>query len=333
MQLKDVRKCVEHIAAHPILGPRYGKLIHRLPSAIRFALSNGLLTAIFEECQGSTTRHLGAAMGLFVSDDFLHHSKTAPSFWFGPELVKRIDAGKSPLLSEAEVRDANSAQGLNLLVWHNTCHPQDLVRGEIATPVMTSFDQIFRGFQLREVVGQADCIEQYYAMRYAGGLYFDRRRGAYGDFPEINAGNFSDEPRNVGLTRHLAFAGPSQFSWLGSFFVSYAPPRLGLSQSEQRLLRAAPDGATDEELSDRLGISIHAVKMRWRMIYDRVAACLPDVVADSSCVDGEKRHRGREKKQHLLDYIRKHPEELRPISRKLLRQVDCSVCSRGPHQV
>jgi hypothetical protein len=83
MEPKDIRQCVQHVAAHPILGPRYGKLIEKLPAAIRSALSNGLITALFEEFQGSKTRHLGAAMALFVSDDFLHESKTAPSFWIG----------------------------------------------------------------------------------------------------------------------------------------------------------------------------------------------------------------------------------------------------------
>ena len=106
------------------------------------------------------------------------------------------------------------------------------------------------------------------------------------------------------------------------------PPRLGLSLSEQRLLLAAGDGATDEELSDRLGISIHAVKMRWRMVYDRVAACLLDL-ADISGVDGETRGRGKEKKHRVLEYIRKHPEELRPVSRKLLQQSTAQGTSLG----
>jgi hypothetical protein len=318
MEPKDIRQCVEHIAAHPVLGPRYGKLTEKLPAAIRSALSNGLITALFEEFQGSKTRHLGEVMALFVSDDFLHESKTAPSFWIGPELVKRFAAGKSPILSPAEVRDANSAEGLNLLVWHNTCHPQDLVRGELMTLLMTSYDQIFRGFRLREVVAQVDCLEQYYGMRVAGGLYFDRVRSAYVNYPELNAQSFSDEPHTCGLTRDLAFTQGA--SWLASVFVSYAPPQLGLSRSEQLLVIAARDGETDEQLSERLGVSIHAVKMRWRMIYDRAAACLPELVADSPRVDGEAHGRGKEKKQRLLDYVRKHAEELRPVSRKLLHR-------------
>src|SRR4029077_16330783 len=121
MEPNDIRKCVEHIAAHPVLGPRYGKLIHQLPSAIRFALANKVTWfGVIEELQGSKARFLGAGMPVFVYDDFLDELKTAPMFWVGPELVKRIVAGKSPLLSEPEVRDANSSSGFNLLAWHVT---------------------------------------------------------------------------------------------------------------------------------------------------------------------------------------------------------------------
>ena len=63
MELKDVRKCVGHVAAHPVLGPRYGNLIKDLPSAIRSVLGRDSFTAeVFEEFQGSTTRFLGAGM-------------------------------------------------------------------------------------------------------------------------------------------------------------------------------------------------------------------------------------------------------------------------------
>lgn len=319
MQQKDVPQCVEHIAAHPILGPRYGKLIKQLPSAIRFALDNTVTRfGVLEEPRDSEYQFLGARMWVFISDDFLQELKTAPMFWVGPELVKRITNGKSPLLSEIEVRNANSVAGLNLLVWHLTCHPQHVLRGDLVPLILNGCDQDIRGFRLREVVGQADRIEHYCGMRDGGGFYFDRLHGTYVNYPELNVRNFSDEPRTCGLTRELAFTQVT--SWLASLFVSYAPPRLGLSPGEQQLLRAALSGETDEELGKSLGISLYAVKVRWRIIYGRAAACLPNLVADSSCVDGQKRHRGREKKQHLLDYIRKHPEELRPISRKLLNQ-------------
>jgi len=328
MEPSDVEQCVEHMAAHPVLGPRYGRLIDQVPSAIRFALANEAITFnVFEELQGSTTRFLGAGMALCVSDHFVHELKTTPLFWVGPELVKRITCGKSPLLSPAEVGDANSAAGLNLLTWHLTCHPEVLRSGEVGTIIMTSYDHLYRGLRLREVIGQADCLEHLHGMRHAGGLYFDRFLGACENYPEVNVRNFSDEPHNCFMTRDLALTHAP--SWISSLFLSYEPPRLSLSRSQARLLRAALDGETDEQLSDRLGISIHAVKMTWRMIYDRVAMCLPDLLSDSSRKDGEMRRRGKEKKQRLLDYVRKHPEELHPVSRKHLHQ-DTTQRTKSP---
>ena len=63
-------------------------------------------------------------MAAFVPDDFLQEVKTTPFFWVGPELLKRITRGNSPLLSDAAILEANSTCGLNLLMWHNTVHPE-----------------------------------------------------------------------------------------------------------------------------------------------------------------------------------------------------------------
>ena len=62
---------------------------------------------------------------------------------------------------------------------------------------------------------------------------------------------------------------------------------------------------------------LSAVKKAWCSIYDRVAAHLPDSILD---VDAEEERqngdRRKQKKQRLLAYLREHPEELRPYSRK-----------------
>jgi hypothetical protein len=314
----DVPQCVEGVAAHPVLGPRYGSLIKDLPTAIRSALGHdSFITAVFEEFQGSKIRFLGAGMAVFVSDDFLQELKTTPSFLAGPELVKRITRGDSPLLSDAAVRDANSTVGLNLLVWHNTVHPEDMRRAEVATPAMTSFEEYCRGFRLREVIGQADCLEQLNGMRNAGGLYFQREENRYVNFPEVSANDFGNEPRNTGLSRDRAQTHGG--SWVGSLFL-YQPPQFCFSRSEQRLLLSALRGGTDEELSNQLGISLAAVKKTWRVIYDRVAVCQPELVPTNSQSEEWTQDRGKQKKQRLLAYLREHPEELRPVSRKLLQQ-------------
>jgi hypothetical protein len=318
MKPDDIPKCVEGVAAHPVLGPRYGSLIKDLPSAIRYALGRDcFVAAVFEELQGSTIRFLGAGLAVFVSDEFLQELKTTPFFWVGPELVKRITRGDSPLLSDAAVRDANSTVGLNLVVWHNTVHPQGMSRAEVMTPAMAAFEQHWRGFRLREVMGQADCLEQLHGMRNAGGLYFNQAENCYGNFPEVSAQDFGGEPRNGGMSRHMAFNNGG--SWLGSLFL-YAPPQFCFNRSEQRLLTSALEGGTDEELADALGVSLFGVKRKWRVIYDRVTARQPELIPTNSQTEEWTQDRGKQKKQRLLAYLRDHPEELRPVSRKLLTQ-------------
>ena len=318
MKRKDVAKCVEHLAAHPVLGPRYGRVIEQFPSTIHSLLGrDSLYAAVFEEIQGSTTRFLGVGLGVLVSDDFLQELKTTPFFWLGPELAKRITRGDSPLLSNAAVRESNSTIGLNLVVWHCTIYPEDMRRPEVGKSLISAFEDHWHGFRLREMMGQADCLEQLQGMRNAGGLYFHRTENQYGNFPEVSTLTFASEPRNSGLTRDLAISQVG--SWLGSLF-DYAQPQFCFSRSEQRLLSSALEGGTDEELSDELGISLFAVKKTWRVIYDRVAVCQPALIPSNSQEDVLSQDRGKQKKQRLLAYLRKHPEELRPVSRKLLQQ-------------
>jgi len=92
-----------------------------------------------------------------------------------------------------------------------------------------------------------------------------------------------------------------------------APPRLGLWPGEQTLLARALDGQTDEEAAFGLGLSLSSVKKRWNGIYARVAAADPTLLPVWA-PDGV--WRGVEKRRHLLQYLRGHPEELRPAPTK-----------------
>jgi hypothetical protein len=68
-----------------------------------------------------------------------------------------------------------------------------------------------------------------------------------------------------------------------------------------------------------LGTSLSTVKNTWRSIYNRAAARLPDLFPDHARADLRLSQRGKEKRRFLLAYLREHPEELRPVSRKLLQ--------------
>lgn len=320
MRPSDVATCVQLTAADPLVGGRYGASLAHLKAAwLSLIGSDGSGTAaVFEEHLplGRVTM-VGAGVSAFVSDDFIRDLKTPPYFWIGPEIVRRIERGDSPILSSKQVRDANSGRGLNLVVW-KSCIPVEHVTGtDFWDVLMTAFREYHRGYILKELIGQGDSSEHLLGMRNSGGLLWDGHEGRHREFWEDGLDEILKKPHVVGLTRELAHN--QSGSWVAALFT-YHPPRFGFSRSEQRLLLSALGGGTDQELSNELGISVDTVKKAWRSIYDRVAACSPRLIPTHLSADDSAPERGREKKQRLIAYLRDHPEELRPVSRKLLQQ-------------
>lgn len=54
------------------------------------------------------------------------------------------------------------------------------------------------------------------------------------------------------------------------------------------------------------------MKKHWRNVYSRAAHALPQELPVSPAEDVDVK-RGKEKKRHLLEYLRSHMEELRPV--------------------
>lgn len=317
MRPGDVRVCVKVIAAHPVLASRYGSAIRDLsPGWLKLLDSDAFYGTVFEDIQNSKCEVLGAGVAVFVTDDFIRELKCHP-FWVGRELTVRIARGESPVLTDKQVRVANSRGGLNLSVWQTGVSPENLVRYEVGTAIMAAFVDQFRGFLLKESVTQAETLEHVAALSLTGGFLWNTSEGSYQGFSDVDSSELVSRPHVIGLSRELA--SKSLGSWAGSMFL-YQPPRFVFSRSEQRLLLAASHGATDQALSGELGISLGTVKKTWRLIYDRVAACSPELIPHNSENGDGLSERGREKKQRLIAYLREHTEELRPVSRKLLRQ-------------
>jgi len=324
MRPKDVRECVEIVATHPIVAPRYGNGLADLRTAwLRVFSSNGFCSAVvFEEIDDgavrgrSPSRLVGMGVSVFVSDDFLRELKTRPSFWIGPELARRVVRGDSPLLSEKQVREANSGPGLNLTVWQSCIRVEDADRADVWSELMAAFMESHRGFRLNELSAQADSPQHLDGMRNTGGHLFNFGDGCYGGYDEEGLSDVMLQPHIGGCTREIA---QSQLgSWTGSLFL-YQPPQFGFSRSEQRLLLSALAGGTDEDLSDELGVSLSTIKKMWRSVYRRVGARNPELIPSDAHADGESSKRGRNKKQRLMAHLREHSEELRPVSRKLLK--------------
>jgi hypothetical protein len=315
MLQKDVADCIEVIAAHPVIGPRYrGRVKTDLYQAwLRLLGSEGMKAAVFEESKGSHVTFGGFGISVVVTDDFVRELKTVPLFWMGPELAKRILLGVSPLLSEKQIREGNSKEGLNLVVWEALQRSGFDKRADIYHLMVASFIEIHRGFLWKEMItSQVESVERMQWALNAGGLLWNPSARRYEHCPEKNYQEVIRQPHIIGVTRDIEFGRPG--SWVGTLF-DYHQPKCGFSQREQSLLLSALSGGTNDEVSDDVGVSRATVKNRWRSIYNRASSGLPELFLDDT-----QAKRGKEKRRRLLAYLRDHPEELRPISRKLLQQ-------------
>jgi hypothetical protein len=315
MRLSDIPECIKCVAAHATLGPRYGKGIADLSVLLRRLLANEwyFTHALFEEVTNPKVKLHGVGFSVFVTDKFLAEAKTPPLFWLGPEIARRVARGDSPLLTEKQVADANSGGGLNVVVCQTGFDPDNMDRPEATVVAATSFIENHRGFRLNETVVQAESANHLAGVLNFGALLYSHTDGGYRGLKRPNHQQIATQPHLAGTTRETATR--HMGSWLASLYLC-GGPRLGFSRSEQRLLLAALDGKTDEELSDALGISLFAVKKFWRAIYTRAADGLPGLVPRAESEEAPVQNRGKEKRRPLLAYLREHPEELRPFSRK-----------------
>lgn len=315
MRPDDVDECVEIIRTHPVVGPRYGEAIRDLAAAWRGLLgSEAMRTKVMEIDEGGRIRLCFVGVSVCVQNAFVGEIKTPPYFWIGPELTRRIARGSSPVLSEPELREANTIRGVSAAVWEGCIRDGYERQMDIYKELVTGFLEEHRGFRWNEIISaHVETVERLNWILRTGGLAWDAERGGYVDTITQSPEAFVNNPHVVGITREMELARPG--TWVGMLF-DYQPPRCGFSRTEQQLLLAALDGATDDELAGALGVSVPTVKKAWSAIYSRVFAALPSLLADDQVE--LQAQRGREKKRPLLAYLRDHPEELRPVSRRLL---------------
>ena len=313
MRHEDIPDCVKIVASHPVLAPRYGETIALVPEAWSMLLNQQAFTGvIFEEQHGEAFRKVGLGARVFLSDAYVAMMKRPPFFWVGPDLVKRIVKGESPLLTDREVREANMSGGLNLFVWDGTATADDLDRTKVMNSLFVEFIDQHRGFLLKELIAQSSSPDMLEAQLKSGGFLLGKD-GQYKRSVREKLDVVIKTPHFVGVTRELAL---QQFgTWVSSLFV-YEPPKFGFRPSEQRLLLTALDARTDEQIAEKLQISLSTVKKTWRRIYERVAECDSELIFDLHS-DCDRPERGKTKKQRLLAYLREHMQEVRPFASRM----------------
>jgi hypothetical protein len=319
MRPTDVAECARIVAAHPVIGPRYGGAIADLRKAwLRLLDCEAKRAGVVEEVNGSHATICVVGVTIFVTDDFLLEIKSSPLRWIGPEVAKRIVRGDSPLLSDRQVREANSCGGMNLMVREGCIRLEFEQHAEVHRKMMSFFLDDHRGYLWKEAIAsQLESVERLEWTLKTGGLMWNPVQGRYVEHLTGDPREILRKPHIFGVTREIERRRPG--SWVGALF-DYHPPQIGFSRGEQKLLLSALSGGTDEHVHDDLGASLSTVKNTWRSIYNRAALRLPELFLDHSKTDVRSSERGKKKKRHLLAYLREHPEELRPVSRKFLRQ-------------
>lgn len=311
MRATDIAQCVSLVAGNPVLAARYGPLLGGVGHTwTRLFDCEQPPPVLFEEVARDGSVLWGIGISAFVHDDFLRDLKAAPHFWIGPELTRRCMGGSSPLLSDREIRRANSCDGLNLVVWEACTLPAYAARQDAYDTMIAAFVRYHRGFLLREMIAhQADSGIRLRQTLNTGGRLWRPRTSCWSD---LAVGEHPDAiasaPHVVGVTRP---SDPYDIgSWVNTLF-QHTPPRLALSTAQQRLLLAAEDHLSDEQLTRELNLSLSAVKKTWQTIYSRIGERMPDLIEASS----SEARRGREKRHRVLAYMTSHPEELRPRAR------------------
>jgi DNA-binding CsgD family transcriptional regulator len=272
-----------------------------------------LSSAVIESPGLGRPSQLAFGASVFVTDEYMRAARSAAEPYLTARTVALEFTGRSPILRPAAVRRASAGDGLNVLLVHYGEDRERLApeqRAEVRYKMHETFLASHRGYKIKEILQEFwDEIELPFilngwgAVRSDYGEYF-RSRGLVSPAPERR-------PYLVGFTRKEARADPGNMS---SPLFLYTPPRLAFSRAEQALLARALLGETDEQLARSLNLAMPTVKGRWRRIYARVAAASPELLPESA--DLPERVRGREKRRRLLEYLRRHQEELRDRPRR-----------------
>jgi DNA-binding NarL/FixJ family response regulator len=316
MKHSDVDQCVGIFTEHPDFILQYGGQRRPLRNILKRLIgTEGFLAFVFEEIYEHRVELLGVGGIAFLNDEFVNQAKKPPYFWIAPTLTHRLLEGIAPILSDTEVCKKNTLEGLTVFSWPLGFRGEYLLHPEFLNYLMGSFIAEVRGYNLKEYLGQMTEVEAARATLHSGAVLLTIN-GRYSELPQGDEKQLLSSPHLFVITRERALQQVG--AWSSSLFI-YSPPIIGFSRGEQRLLEQALRSFNDEELAKELEISVSAVKKAWSSVYERVDRS--DVgILPSNSDESENGGRGKGKRHRLLAYIREHPEELRPISMKLLRK-------------
>lgn len=258
--------------------------------------------AVFEaDASDASVAPCAFAMSAFIRAPLAQEVQASPRSHLTAMLYERELAGERVLLDGEEIREANSGEGLHLAILHVVFrHPQLSHPETRALLPVAGYSFFFQhaGYRLLSIMGEVYGDETRDSMQHAG-------------YAVLHAGEPTTSDRRpylLGLRRDQVQPSLDPAS-LQLFHA--AAPRFFFTPAEQRVLQRALLGASDRQIANELELSTETVRSAWESIYTRVSRVSPRLLGDELSAST----RGAEKRRFLLDFLRQHLEELRPIQR------------------
>ena len=249
---------------------------------------------------------------VFIDCDYAMYLKTESPPIIGRQVLARWLKGTSPLLNRRAIERANGTHGLTMLVL-NSGAPARMLNPDVlihlSNQIVDFVLYFVAGYRCREFL-----IEYYddFSCLWAEGAGLSLRTD-YASYYRVHGLPLPDQ------RAHLFGSTPAEASrragTVASAMLEFREPFLQFNRKEQELLLHALLGATDDEVSHELSLALVTLRKRWDSIYQKIDQISPQLFAVYPERSSQK-GRGSEKKRRLLQYLRYHLEELRPLERK-----------------
>jgi hypothetical protein len=250
---------------------------------------------------------IGAGAAVFVTRAFADREVASPQPGLNARLIATIDAGRPEVLSESQLRLANATGGLDLLIlWAGWRQDVDSrLHSEVENLLSMSFMRVGWGWRFHRLFREG---MDPFTIAHAKSQQIFGVQDGYDAYYRRHPEERGSEARMLFVcSKEDALALPASNA---SLIFTYREPTLRLGDCAQEILVAALEGRTDEQLAVTLGLKLPTLKKRWAAVFQHIAVVRPDLLPTD-----HRRHlstRGPQKRHALLEYLRRHPEELKP---------------------
>jgi hypothetical protein len=271
-------------------------LAARLPALWRELIADEAIearTIVFDNGPRESIEAFGASV--FLRPGLVEEITAHPQPGLAARIYRAIERGEQPILAGRNLARANSTIGVDVCVLH-LCQRIDSLDDVYGQQLLAMGHAAFRdahlGYNVRSIVHENVGMHRAYQLASGFELLHDFAANGEGGTSYL-----------VGMTRERSLAEPAGSPI--SFLFRSTPPRYFFSASERRVLRSAIAGSSDAETAAARGVSLNAIKSTWKKVFERVEMLAP----------AERFEATQHRRRQLLDYLRQHPEELRPYLR------------------